>query len=185
MVEIKPLDRFDPEAVQLAITGYVSSAKYALTKTETPTHTIIQAQLVQLDQPYVKRFEPMDEETIQRYTHIVAGGFSFGALDDERLVGLALAEPHKWNKSLWVWEFHISESHRGRGIGRQLMDLLAERARAAGLRTLVCETQNTNVPAITFYRQVGFSLDGIDLSYYTNDDVSSGEVALFMKRRLD
>jgi ribosomal protein S18 acetylase RimI-like enzyme len=49
---------------------------------------------------------------------------------------------------------------------------------------MVCETQNTNAPAIAFYRRVGFELDGIDLSYYSNEDVTQGEVALFMKLRL-
>lgn len=46
------------------------------------------------------------------------------------------------------------------------------------------ETQNTNVNAIRFYRRSGFEIEGIDLSYYTNDDVEGGEVAIFMKRKL-
>jgi hypothetical protein len=28
-------------------------------------------------------------------------------------------------------------------------------------------------------------IDGIDLSYYTNADMSGGEVAIFMKRKLE
>jgi len=31
---------------------------------------------------------------------------------------------------------------------------------------------------------MGFELDGINLSYYSNDDVAAGEVAIFMKRKL-
>jgi ribosomal protein S18 acetylase RimI-like enzyme len=49
---------------------------------------------------------------------------------------------------------------------------------------IVCETQNTNVPAIRFYRALGFTVDGIDVSLYTNDDLARGEVALFLKKRL-
>ena len=49
----------------------------------------------------------------------------------------------------------------------------------------MCETQTTNVPAIDFYRSVGFEVGGIDLSYYSNDDVQAGEVALFLKRKLE
>ena len=63
------------------------------------------------------------------------------------------------------------------------MDQVAEVAKAEGLRILVCETQNTNVPAIVFYRSVGFEVGGVDLSYYTNRDVED-EVAVFMKRKL-
>jgi len=32
---------------------------------------------------------------------------------------------------------------------------------------------------------VGFEVAGIDLSYYSNDDVQTGEVALFLKRKLE
>jgi ribosomal protein S18 acetylase RimI-like enzyme len=43
---------------------------------------------------------------------------------------------------------------------------------------ILCETQTTNVPAIDFYRRVGFKLEGIDLSYYSNEDWPDGEVAV-------
>ncbi len=74
---------------------------------------------------------------------------------------------------------------RRRGIGRQLMEMLTERGRAAGMRTVVCETQNTNLPAIRFYRKLGFRFEGIDLSYYSNHDFPDGEIAIFMKKRLE
>ena len=61
---------------------------------------------------------------------------------------------------------------------------MAQKGRAAGLRTLVCETRNTNVPAIRFYRKLGLDLEGIDLSYYSNTDYPDGEIAVFMKKRL-
>jgi hypothetical protein len=31
---------------------------------------------------------------------------------------------------------------------------------------------------------MGFEIDALDLSYYTNQDVEEGEVAIFMKRKL-
>ena len=65
-----------------------------------------------------------------------------------------------------------------------MMEELAERGRTSGLRIVVCETQNINIPAIHFYRRVGFNIEGIDLWYYSNDDQPAGEVAVFMKRRL-
>jgi len=64
------------------------------------------------------------------------------------------------------------------------MEALAEKARKAGLRTIVCETQTTNAPAIRFYRKLGFNIEGIDLSCYSNEDFPDGEIAIFMKRRL-
>jgi ribosomal protein S18 acetylase RimI-like enzyme len=101
------------------------------------------------------------------------------------MVGIAIAEKVDWNRSLWVWEFGVAETHRRRGIGRRLMEALADEAKEAGLRIMVCETQNTNVPAIAFYRKVGFEIEGIDLSYYSNSDMTEGEVAIFVKRKLE
>ena len=69
-----------------------------------------------------------------------------------------------------------------RAVGKAV----AERARAAGQRALVLETQNTNVPAIRFYRRVGCTIEGVDISYYTNEDTQPGNtVAVFMKLRLE
>ena len=73
----------------------------------------------------------------------------------------------------------------GAGDGAAADGGVAGRAAAAGLRAVVCETQNTNVGAIRFYRRLGFTLDGVDVSHYTNHDMEpGGTVAVFMKRRL-
>jgi ribosomal protein S18 acetylase RimI-like enzyme len=64
------------------------------------------------------------------------------------------------------------------------METAVQKAKAAGLRTIVCETQNTNATAVNVYRRLGFSVEAIDISYYSNDDYPDGDVAVFMKRRL-
>jgi ribosomal protein S18 acetylase RimI-like enzyme len=163
--------------------GYITQARYAVRKTESHERTTMTIEIEALDQPYRKRWYSDDEELV-RYQGVASMGYSLGAYDGQKLVGLALAEPRFWNQQLWVWEFHIAPEYRGQGLGRQLMDSLAELARQKGLRILVCETQNYNLPAIQFYRKVGFDLEGIDLSYYTNADLTDGEVAFFMKRKL-
>ena len=144
---------------------------------------VITLELKQLDSPYIKRWERSDEEEQQRYQQYAAEGYSLGAYDGDRLIGYALTEPRRWNHTLWVWEFHVDETYRRRGIGRQLMEALAEKASQAGFRCLGLETQSTNVPAISFYRAAGFEIDAIDLSLYTNTDIIDGEVAIFMKRK--
>jgi len=184
-IAIRALTHLDPADLRRTITGYTSPAKYAVTRVEADDHAAITLQLVPFDPPYVKTYDHLDDETVQRYAGLLPAGFCWGAYDADRLVGVAIAEPWAWNRSLWVWDFHIADIHRGRGIGRRLMEALAEQGRAADLRIMVCETQNTNVPAIRFYRRVGFTLDSVDLSYYTNHDFPDGEIAIFMKRRLD
>ena len=62
------------------------------------------------------------------------------------------------------------------------MERVGETAVAHQLRVIVCETQSSNVPAIRAYRRLGFVLDAVDLSFYSNEDVAQENVAVFMKR---
>jgi ribosomal protein S18 acetylase RimI-like enzyme len=64
------------------------------------------------------------------------------------------------------------------------MNRVLTRAREAGMRSVVCETQSTNTGAIRAYRRLGFRLEAIDISLYSNEDYPDKEVAVFMKHRL-
>lgn len=183
MIDIKPLTQLQPQDIRALNKGYTSSAMYRVSKSETPEEIIIQLALVPLSHPYIKRWETNDEE-LARLQDVVRKGLSLAAYDGKRMVAIAIAEARRWNRTLWVWEFHVVPDYQRMGIGRRLMDALAEVGCSEKLRVMVCETQNTNVPAISFYRGVGFRLEGIDLSYYTNHDLTDGEVAIFMKRVL-
>jgi ribosomal protein S18 acetylase RimI-like enzyme len=85
---------------------------------------------------------------------------------------------------MWIREFHVAATHQRRGIGRELLQNVVTRSQQDGFRTVVCETQTTNTPAIAFYRRMGFTLEGVDISLYTNQDYPDGEIAVFMKKRL-
>ena len=183
MIEIRPLSYLSEQDYLRLVSGFTSLMRYAVQKTESLEQTTFTLELQTLEQPYHKHWEMIPAE-LECYNNYLSGGFSSGAYKDAYLVAIAVAEPRWWNKTLWVWEFHVEEGWRGQGIGQQLMQTLAEQARAAGLRALVCETQSTNVPAIQFYRKAGFEIEGIDLSYYTNHDALDGEVAIFMKLKL-
>jgi ribosomal protein S18 acetylase RimI-like enzyme len=184
MVSIQPLTQLEDDQLTL-IAGYTTRSAYVVEKSEQEEQTSITLRLVSFASPEQNRFDPPAEDMVALYREAATKGFCFAAYEGEQMVGIALAEAQKWNRSLWVWEFHIAPSHQGRGIGRQLMERLVEAAKAAGLRIIVCETQSTNVPAIRFYRRVGFTIEGIDLSYYSNEDMEPGRgVAVFMKRRL-
>lgn len=184
MVEIRPLTQIDATDFKRIASGYVATAKYVVEYGDSDLATTFQLRFVPLDQPYCKVYDHFDPETVARYTEALKNGYSFGAFDDNWLVGCLISEPQLWNSSLWVWEFHVAATHRRMGIGRRLMEAVAAQAQQNGLRIIICETQTTNVPAIQAYRKLGFRLEGVDLSYYANDDYPTGEIAVFMKRRL-
>jgi ribosomal protein S18 acetylase RimI-like enzyme len=185
-IEILPLTTIRLEEVLPIVTGYISNEKYAVKKNEDGDRTILDIQLVKLDKPHRANFEQdFNDEDYTRYVEMLAQGHSFGAYHDGQLVAFAISEVNDWNRSLRIWEFQVMEDYRGRGIGRALMERVVSKAVESKFRIIVLETQNTNVPAIRFYRRLGFTLEALDLSLYTNEDVESGEVAFFMKRRLE
>jgi ribosomal protein S18 acetylase RimI-like enzyme len=184
MITIQPLARLDATDLMRIVTAYVSEGVYVVSYRDSLTDTSFELHYVLLPEPSVGKYDHFDAATLQRYTQVLHAGFSFGAYDGELLVGLIIAEPQEWNRSLSVWEFHVAPTHRRNGIGRQLMACAEEQARRSGLRTIVCETQNTNAAAIMVYRKLGFTVEGIDISLYSNTDYPGGDIAVFMKRRL-
>jgi streptothricin acetyltransferase len=184
MIKLLPLTQITLSDLQRIASGYSSDAKYAVTYTDSENHVSFNLQPVLLDKPYTKQYDHYDEETLELYNRALGDGYSFGAYDGDLLAGLIIAEPRRWNLSIWVWEFHVAESYCHRGIGKRSMESVAEKASKEGFRTIVCETQNTNSNAIIIYRKLGFRMEGVDISYYTNEDYPNGETAVFMKRRL-
>ncbi|MCB8924841.1 MAG: GNAT family N-acetyltransferase [Ardenticatenaceae bacterium] len=167
------------------ILGYTTSEKYRIERQETPEEVVFRLQLIRLPEPVRISYSHLDETELARYAGLANNGCCFVALNEEQLVGVVIAEPQAWNNVLNVWEFHVAPDFQRRGVGRLLMGRLVETAVSLQLRALMCETQSLNVPAIRFYRKMGFTLDGIDLSYYTNEDYDPTQnVAIFMKYKI-
>ncbi|MCB8941293.1 MAG: GNAT family N-acetyltransferase [Ardenticatenaceae bacterium] len=167
------------------ILGYTASEKYSIEYQETAEETVFRLKLVSLPEAVDISYGGIDDEEMARYAKLVGNGCCFVAVADGQLAGVAIAEPQTWNQTLWVWDFHVAPAFQRQGVGRLLMEKLVETAVSHKLRALVCETQSHNVPAIRFYRSLGFKLEGVDLSYYTNEDYEPKQnVAVFMKRRI-
>ena len=119
MIEIRPLTTIEQTDLERIGGGYVSDSKYAIRYEESAHSMTLELQLVPLVQPYHKTFTYDDAETMERSVRVVMLGYSWGAFDGDLLVGVLLAEPQEWNRSVLVWEFHVLESYRGRGLGRR------------------------------------------------------------------
>lgn len=184
MIEVRSLTKLNLTDLRRVASGYTSNGKYVVAYADSESEVSFNLQLIALEQPYVREYDHFDAEILERYNDILRSGYSFGAHDGDLLVGLLIAEPRLWNHSLWVSEFHVAASHRKLGIGKRLMREAAEKSKREGFRTIVCETQNTNASAISVYRKLGFSMEGIDISYYSNTDYPDSEIAVFMKKRL-
>jgi ribosomal protein S18 acetylase RimI-like enzyme len=179
-VRIARLTELPLEDCRRLISGYRSDQRYRVEKTESAEETRITLTLEDLPEPFIKQFEA-EEELKTLYPDFVAQGLSFGAWADGQLVGIALCEREAWNNTLRLWELHVQNGLRGQGIGSRLIAAVQRLAAEQKFRAVTAEAQNTNVPAIRFYRKHGFVLEGVDLSLYSNEDMQRGEVAVYMK----
>jgi ribosomal-protein-alanine N-acetyltransferase len=73
----------------------------------------------------------------------------------------------------------VRENLRGRGVGRQMLMLLLERARQAGMEAVFLEVRPSNPRAIALYESVGFRQVGLRPGYYQAE--SGREDALVLK----
>ncbi|MBB5960332.1 ribosomal protein S18 acetylase RimI-like enzyme [Saccharothrix tamanrassetensis] len=126
-----------------------------------------------VDPPLRKVFPPDDDDP-------PADGFV--AVDDE-LRGFISVEIADWHRRLVVRQLTVAPSHRGRGVGRRLMELALDHGRDNGARTVWLETSNVNVPAIRAYQRMGFALAGLDTTLYRGTP-AEGEVALYLAKPL-
>lgn len=100
-----------------------------------------------------------------------------GAAGD--LAGFVAVSYSGWNRRLTIEDIEVAPEHRGRGVGRALMELAVEFARERGAGHLWLEVTTVNAPAIHAYRRMGFAFCGLDITLYDGTP-SEGEQALYM-----
>jgi GNAT superfamily N-acetyltransferase len=83
-----------------------------------------------------------------------------GAFEGDRLVGLAAwhrEEMRKLQHKGFVWGVFVADTHRGRGLGRLLLEAVIGHARSAeGIRQLNLTAYAANKSAIALYESLGF-----------------------------
>ena len=74
----------------------------------------------------------------------------------------------------------VHPNHRGRGLGRMLVESVIADAMAAGAGSVTLEVRRGNESAIALYRKLGFVEKGVRRNYY-----AKGEDAIVMTRVLN
>lgn len=77
--------------------------------------------------------------------------------------------PNLTFKGSWRAQFEgvrISSKHRGKGLGRQLINEAIVQAKARGCKIAQLTTNNTRPEAITFYESLGFQNSHVGMKLY-------------------
>ncbi len=108
--------------------------------------------------------------------------FAVVAEEDGDLAGFAAAQYIAWNRRVVLWHLYVMPAYRFQGVGMQLLASVDGFARSRLARCVWLETQNTNYPAVQFYRRAGFEFCGFDQSLYDPATLTHAETALFFVR---
>ncbi|MFC3158924.1 Acetyltransferase (GNAT) family protein [Chryseobacterium arachidis] len=173
-MEIRRLEKiiFNP-VPDWGLNGYETDTIFTVSTIEVGSS--FEFSLREKKQTYKKIWETTDSD-INDFNEVVAQGHSFGAFHENELVGWIICDFRKWNNSLFIENILVNEKYRGQNIGRLLLKSINREARDLQCRLVELETQNTNYPAITFYRKAGFNITGINTKLYSD----TTETAIFM-----
>ncbi|HZZ37322.1 MAG TPA: GNAT family N-acetyltransferase [Caulobacteraceae bacterium] len=133
---------------------------------------------VTLDRPLARRL-PLDDLADPDRPWETA----FVAVDGQAIVGFVATARSSWSGRLTLWHLYVEPARRGRGVGRALVARVMDEAVASGAEHVWLETSNLNVPAVAFYRRLGFALCGADTTLYAGTP-AEGETALFFARKV-
>lgn len=174
MIEIKKLEPLTTNpTLNWGFNGYETDKIFAVSAIEIGSS--FEFSLREKNQYYKKIWETNSDD-INELHEIILQGNSFGAFENDELIGWAICDFREWNNSLFIENILIDEKYRGQSIGKLFIKNINRKARELQCRLVELETQNTNYPAIKFYQNAGFRFTGINTKLYKD----STETALFM-----
>ena len=86
----------------------------------------------------------------------------FIAESENKIVGIALyfIKYSTWKgKGLYLDDLIVTESLRGKGIGKKLFDIIVNEAKRINAKQLHWQVLDWNTPAIEFYKKYGATID--------------------------
>jgi ribosomal protein S18 acetylase RimI-like enzyme len=80
--------------------------------------------------------------------------------------GIALVRQHKGRTSGRIYSLAVNENHRGKKIGRRLLDAMVDQLSARGVKRIYLEVEQSNTKALSLYEHNGFRSIGKLPNYY-------------------
>jgi len=172
--DIRPLAPESPEYQATYTVRYQTSGYWDLSVREGAQSAAFSLRLRRFSAPVEKTFDFTLAPAYFRPCEVL------GIYENGVLAGLIEIHGEDWNSRMRITELLVFEPFRGKGLGGELLEAAKAKAKAAGCRGMVLETQSCNVAAIACYQKHGFRFIGLDATCYTNDDIGKREIRLEM-----
>jgi GNAT superfamily N-acetyltransferase len=133
-------------------------------------------------------YERASHEVTNTVTRMEKDGFEgnpvfgfFVAEENQKIIGLSL---FYWRYSTWkgkrlyLEDIIVTETQRGRGIGKLLFDRTMEKALEEDCTGMMWQVLDWNEPAINFYKKYGTKFDG----EWVNCHLEADQIAALLKK---
>jgi len=158
---------------------YTSKEYYDVNMQRTDDGFQISIQKKKFTKPFIHSLEDCEYQD-KLYEDWWEDAEAFGIIEDNKLLAAIEICPESWTNRLIITELFVDEKLRGQGYGKKLLDIAKKITVEKNYRTLILETQSSNINAVDFYLHAGFTLIGFDSCCYTNTDLERKEVRLNM-----
>lgn len=158
---------------------YTSKEYYDVNMQRTDDGFQISIQKKKFTKPFIHSLEDCEYQD-KLYEDWWEDAEAFGIIEDNKLLAAIEICPESWTNRLIITELFVDEKLRGQGYGKKLLDIAKKITVDKDYRTLILETQSSNINAVDFYLHAGFTLIGFDSCCYTNTDLERKEVRLNM-----
>ena len=158
---------------------YTSKEYYDVNMQRTDDGFQISIQKKKFTKPFIHSLEDCEYQD-KLYEDWWEDAEAFGIIEDNKLLAAIEICPESWTNRLIITELFVDEKLRGQGYGKKLLDIAKKITVDKDYRTLILETQSSNINAVDFYLHAGFTLIGFDSCCYTNTDLERKEIRLNM-----
>ena len=158
---------------------YTSKEYYDVNMQRTDDGFQISIQKKKFTKPFIHSLEDCEYQD-KLYEDWWEDAEAFGIIEDNKLLAAIEICPESWTNRLIITELFVDEKLRGQGYGKKLLDIAKRITVEKNYRTLILETQSSNINAVDFYLHASFTLIGFDSCCYTNTDLERKEIRLNM-----
>ncbi len=99
--------------------------------------------------------------------------WAMAAFDGDEVVGgvtgYALAMTRSESREMFVYDIAVRPEHQRKGVGRRLLEVLAETAAASGIDDMFVFADNADSHALAFYRALGGAPSGVTCFSFARD----------------